>query len=137
MRILRTALSKKPETLIQKEIQALREENQLTPDLVFRDPYFLDFLGLKNTYSELPRSEWTDFVAILGREMLGYYIQYPGEETFLGQIMPPASEEAIKSPYYVRLPVSEDAQLEPHISFRHEGGLKLPFWHLHNYFSRL
>lgn len=48
----RTALSKKPEELIQKEIQFLREENKLTPDLVFRDPYFLDFLGLKNTYSE-------------------------------------------------------------------------------------
>ncbi|TAG47268.1 MAG: DUF1016 family protein, partial [Runella slithyformis] len=26
--------------------------NQITPDLVFRDPYFLDFLGLKDTYSE-------------------------------------------------------------------------------------
>jgi hypothetical protein len=24
----------------------------LTPDLVFREPYFLDFLGLKDTYSE-------------------------------------------------------------------------------------
>ena len=29
-----------------------REEDKLTPDLVFRDPYFLDFLGLKDTYSE-------------------------------------------------------------------------------------
>jgi len=27
-------------------------EDRLTPDLVFRDPYFLDFLGLKDTYSE-------------------------------------------------------------------------------------
>ena len=30
----------------------MRTENKLTPDLVFRDPYFLDFLGLKDTYSE-------------------------------------------------------------------------------------
>ena len=30
----------------------LRNEQQLSPDLVFRDPYFLDFLGLKDTYSE-------------------------------------------------------------------------------------
>jgi predicted nuclease of restriction endonuclease-like (RecB) superfamily len=48
----RTALSKKPEALIEKELNTLREDSKLTPDLVFKDPYFLDFLGLKNTYSE-------------------------------------------------------------------------------------
>jgi predicted nuclease of restriction endonuclease-like (RecB) superfamily len=48
----RTALSKKPEKLIAQEIQALRERDQLTPDLVFRDPYVLDFLGLRDAYSE-------------------------------------------------------------------------------------
>jgi len=48
----RTALSKKPEELIKLEIEELREKDSLTPDLVFRDPYFLDFLGLKNTYQE-------------------------------------------------------------------------------------
>lgn len=48
----RTAISKKPEKLIQQEIKTLREEDKLSPDLVFRDPYFLDFLGLKDTYSE-------------------------------------------------------------------------------------
>ena len=48
----RTALSKKPDKLIRKELKALREEDLLTPDLVFRDPYILDFLKLKDTYSE-------------------------------------------------------------------------------------
>jgi len=48
----RTAISKKPEELIEKDLAALREEDRLTPDLVFRDPYFLDFLGLKDTFSE-------------------------------------------------------------------------------------
>ena len=48
----RTALSKKPELLIQQELKALREEDKMTPDLVFRDPYILDFLGLKDTYAE-------------------------------------------------------------------------------------
>jgi predicted nuclease of restriction endonuclease-like (RecB) superfamily len=48
----RTAISKKPEKLIAHELQSLREEDKLTPDLVFRDPYVLDFLGLKDTYSE-------------------------------------------------------------------------------------
>lgn len=30
----------------------LREEDKLTPDMVFRDPYFLDFLGLKGASQE-------------------------------------------------------------------------------------
>lgn len=48
----RTAISKKPDQLIKQEIKELRDEDKLTPDLVFRDPYFLNFLGLKDTYSE-------------------------------------------------------------------------------------
>ncbi len=48
----RTAISKKPDDLIKQELDALRTTNQLTPDLVFKDPYFLDFAGLKDTYSE-------------------------------------------------------------------------------------
>jgi len=48
----RTALSKKPEELAKKELAALRAEDRMTPDLVFRDHYLLDFLGLTDTYSE-------------------------------------------------------------------------------------
>jgi predicted nuclease of restriction endonuclease-like (RecB) superfamily len=48
----RTALSQKPVKLIEQELAALREGDKLTPDLVFKDPYFLDFLGLRDTYSE-------------------------------------------------------------------------------------
>lgn len=48
----RTALSKKPAKLAAMELQKLRAEDKLTPDLVFRDPYLLDFLGLKGVYSE-------------------------------------------------------------------------------------
>ncbi len=48
----RTALSKKPEKLIRHELDSLRDEDRMTPDLVFRDPYFLDFLGLKDRYLE-------------------------------------------------------------------------------------
>jgi len=48
----RTALSRKPVELAKQELAQLREEDKLTPDLVFRDPYLLDFLGLKDTYSE-------------------------------------------------------------------------------------
>lgn len=48
----RTALSLKPEETIAKELEILKEEGTNTPDLVFRSPYVLHFLGLKNTYSE-------------------------------------------------------------------------------------
>lgn len=48
----RTAISKKPEDLIKQELKELREENKLSPDLVFRDPYFLGFLGLEDRYTE-------------------------------------------------------------------------------------
>jgi predicted nuclease of restriction endonuclease-like (RecB) superfamily len=48
----RTALSKKPEALVQAEIDALRKEDRITPDLVFRDPYVLEFLNLDDRYLE-------------------------------------------------------------------------------------
>jgi predicted nuclease of restriction endonuclease-like (RecB) superfamily len=48
----RTALSKKPEQVIRRELAALHEKGELTPSLVFQDPYMLDFLELKDTYSE-------------------------------------------------------------------------------------
>ncbi|MEA1900664.1 MAG: PDDEXK nuclease domain-containing protein [Thermodesulfobacteriota bacterium] len=65
----RTAISKKPEELVKKELAALREEDRLTPDLVFRDPYFLDFLGLKDTYSE------KDLETAILREMESFILE--------------------------------------------------------------
>ncbi|TAE29413.1 MAG: DUF1016 domain-containing protein [Cytophagales bacterium] len=48
----RTAISRKPEKTIHNELTTLRQDGLLSPDLVFRDPYVLDFLGLLDTYSE-------------------------------------------------------------------------------------
>lgn len=48
----RTAISKKPELTIQNDLDLLKNEQKLSPDLVFKDPYVLDFLGLKDTFSE-------------------------------------------------------------------------------------
>lgn len=48
----RTAISKKPEETIKNDLEVLKTEQKISPELVFRDPYFLDFLGLKDTYSE-------------------------------------------------------------------------------------
>jgi len=48
----RTAISKKPELTILNDLELLKNEKQITPELTFRDPYFLDFLGLHDSYSE-------------------------------------------------------------------------------------
>ena len=65
----RTALSKKPEQLIRQELDALREEDKLTPDLVFRDPYLLGFLGLRDTFAE------KDLEAAILREMEAFILE--------------------------------------------------------------
>lgn len=75
----RTALSKKPDELAKLELQALREENLLTPDLVFRDPYFLDFLGLKGTYQE------KDFEAAILRELESFIMEIGAGFTFVSR----------------------------------------------------
>ena len=48
----RTAISRLPEATIRQDLQCPHEADRLTPELVFRDPYLLDFLGLKDTHSE-------------------------------------------------------------------------------------
>ena len=48
----RTAISKMPEQTIVNDLKLLNEENKMTTNLFFRDPYILDFLDLKDTYSE-------------------------------------------------------------------------------------
>lgn len=65
----RTALSKKPEELARIELDALRNEDKLTTDLVFRDPYFLDFLGLTGAFQE------KDLEAAILREMESFILE--------------------------------------------------------------
>jgi predicted nuclease of restriction endonuclease-like (RecB) superfamily len=65
----RTALSRKPAKLAARELKALREDDKLTPDLVFRDPYVLDFLGLADTYSE------KDIEAAILREIESFLLE--------------------------------------------------------------
>lgn len=48
----RTALSKQPEQVARAELEALRKEDQVSPHLVFRDPYVLEFLNIKDHYME-------------------------------------------------------------------------------------
>jgi predicted nuclease of restriction endonuclease-like (RecB) superfamily len=48
----RTAISKKPEETIRQDLETLRQDRKISPDIAFRDPYILDFLGLADSYSE-------------------------------------------------------------------------------------
>ena len=48
----RTAIATRPDELIKKELADLRDDSNMSPDLVFKSPYFLDFTGLKGMYSE-------------------------------------------------------------------------------------
>lgn len=75
----RTALSKKSEKLIQQELAVMREEDRMTPDLVFRDPYFLDFLGLSDPYSE------RDLEAAILRELERFLLELGMDFTFMAR----------------------------------------------------
>lgn len=75
----RTAISKKPEQLIRQELDALHEEDRLTPDLVFRDPYFLDFLGLKDAYSE------QDLETAILRELEAFLLELGSDFSFVAR----------------------------------------------------
>jgi len=75
----RTALSKKPKKLIRHELNALRAEDKLTPDLVFRDPYFLDFLGLRDRYIE------KDIEDAIMREMENFILELGIGFTFVAR----------------------------------------------------
>ena len=74
-----TALSKKPEELTRIELDALREEDRLTPDLVFRDPYSLDFLGLTGAFQE------KDLEAAIMREMEAFIMELGMGFTFVAR----------------------------------------------------
>ena len=75
----RTAISRKPAKLIEQELSALRAEDQLSPDLVFRDPYVLDFLGLADTYSE------KDIESAICRELERFLLELGSDFTFVAR----------------------------------------------------
>ena len=75
----RTAISKKPEETIRHDLQALRNEGRFSPDLAFRDPYLLDFLGLADTYAE------KDLEAAIVAELQRFIIEMGRDFGFLAR----------------------------------------------------
>ncbi len=76
---LRTAVAKKPEAVVQAELSHLRAGGQMTPDMVFRDPYMLDFLGLPEGYSE------RDLEAAILRDMERFLLELGAGFTFVAR----------------------------------------------------
>lgn len=75
----RTALSKNSEELIRQELATLRDEGRMTPELVFRDPYLLDFLGLSGAYSE------KDLESAILREMERFLLELGSGFSFVAR----------------------------------------------------
>lgn len=75
----RTALSRKPDELLATELAALRTTGALTPNLVLKDPYVLDFLGLQDRYLEKDLED-----AIL-RELENFLLELGAGFTFVAR----------------------------------------------------
>ena len=75
----RTAISKKPEQTIINDLELLSKENKMTTDLFFRDPYILDFLNLKDTYSE------KDLENAILNELEKFILEMGNDFAFLGR----------------------------------------------------
>uniref|UniRef100_UPI003F60A1AE PDDEXK nuclease domain-containing protein n=1 Tax=Dickeya chrysanthemi TaxID=556 RepID=UPI003F60A1AE len=76
----RTALSKKPDETIAQELATLRDVQRMTPALVMRDPYILDFPGLRDTWQE------GDLEAAIIREMESFLLELGAGFSFRIQI---------------------------------------------------
>ncbi len=75
----RTAISKKPEETIANEISQLMDKDKMSLDLFYRDPYVLDFLGLKDTYSE------KDLENAILAELEKFILEMGSDFAFLGR----------------------------------------------------
>jgi predicted nuclease of restriction endonuclease-like (RecB) superfamily len=73
----RTALSRQPNALIAKELATMQDAEHMSPNLVMRDPYILDFLGLRDTWQE------SDLEAAIIREMEAFLLELGVGFTFV------------------------------------------------------
>ena len=75
----RTALSHKPGETIAQELATMRDAQRMTPVLVMRDPYILDFLGLRDSWQE------DDLEAAIIREMESFLLELSAGFSFVAR----------------------------------------------------
>ena len=75
----RTNLSRKPEITIANDLEMLREQKKMSTALVLRDPYLLDFLDLKDNYSE------EDLESAIITELERFILEMGRDFTYVGK----------------------------------------------------
>lgn len=75
----RTALSRQPDRLVAQELESLRNAQRMSPSLVMRDPYILDFLELRDTWQE------SDLEAAIIRDMESFLLELGAGFTFVAR----------------------------------------------------
>ena len=75
----RTALSQQSKAQIEQELATLRDTQRMSPALLLRDPYVLDFLGLRDTWAE------SDLEAAILREMEAFLLELGAGFSFVSR----------------------------------------------------
>lgn len=75
----RTAIAKQPDEVILNDLSELRDHKKMSPDLVFCDPYVLDFLGLQGSYSE------KDLESAIVAELQSFITEFGNDFAFLAR----------------------------------------------------
>ncbi|MGV2289531.1 PDDEXK nuclease domain-containing protein [Trinickia sp. YCB016] len=75
----RTAISRKPADVVRHDLAQLRRDQRVSPDVLLKDPYVLDFLGLNDHYLERDLED-----AIL-REMEQFLLELGAGFTFVAR----------------------------------------------------
>lgn len=73
----RTAIAQRPAAVIEEALAGLESQQSVTPDLVFRDPYILDFLGMPADFSE------SELEAAILRELEQFLLELGAGFTFV------------------------------------------------------
>ena len=75
----RTAISKKPEITIRKDLELLTTDNKMSTELFLKDPYLLDFLDLKDSFSEM------DLESAILKELEKFILEFGSNFAFLSR----------------------------------------------------
>lgn len=75
----RTAIAKRPDEVIIRDLEELRNERKMSADLVFQDPYVLDFLGMHDDYSE------KDLESAIVAELQRFITEFGNDFAFLAR----------------------------------------------------
>jgi predicted nuclease of restriction endonuclease-like (RecB) superfamily len=78
----RTVATSLPIEEVKAELATLREHGAVVPELAFRDPYVLDFLGLPSRYPEL------DLEKAIMAEIRSFLLELGGEFSLVAEQMP-------------------------------------------------